>query len=105
MAVLASCIRIFGRRTYKNFNGSTVHPLNHLERLLNNYGNFASEPSREIAFGTDDFGLSTDFFNASNSAYGIMTVQFATWDKQYIPNADAPYWTTEWKKFYSQHGA
>lgn len=29
-----------------------------------------------------------------------MTVQFATWDKQYIPNADAPYWTTEWKKIF-----
>lgn len=75
--------------------------IEHLESLLNNYEKFASEPASEIIFGTDDFGLNKELYDAHNGAYALTDVQFATWDKEYLPNYDRPYWTEEWEKIFT----
>ncbi|UNY98565.1 hypothetical protein MQE36_15975 [Zhouia spongiae] len=68
---------------------------------MNNYSTFASEGANELTFGTDDYGLITDLYDAKSSIYPVNMVEFATWDKDYLPDYDRPYWPAEWRKIFT----
>jgi len=75
--------------------------LEHLEALLNNYGEFYSEPAAELIFSTDDYGFITDLYDASTSSYSLTSLQYGTWDKEYLSNTNRPYWPREWEKIFT----
>lgn len=97
---LVSCTEFLEENPSKT-TSVVPNTVEHLESLLNNYGNFASEPSFEIAFGSDDYGLNKDFYDAANSIYQVTHAQFATWDTEYLANYNRPYWPSEWKKIFT----
>lgn len=72
-----------------------------LETLLNNYNLFAPENSNELIFGTDDYGLLKNMYDAKSSIYTVPQVEFAVWDKDNLQNYDRPYWPAEWKKIFT----
>lgn len=72
-----------------------------LETLLNNYSLFAPENSNELIFGTDDYGLLKNMYDAKSSIYSVPQVEFAVWDKDNLQNYDRPYWPAEWTKIFT----
>lgn len=72
-----------------------------LETLLNNYNSFAPENSNELIFGTDDYGLFKDMYDAKSSIYTVPQVEYAVWDEDNLPNYDRPYWPAEWTKIFT----
>ncbi|WP_321515770.1 RagB/SusD family nutrient uptake outer membrane protein [Marinifilum fragile] len=73
----------------------------HLENLLNSYSSFSSEPNKDVILGSDDYGLLTDLFDNSNAIYNVTTAHYATWDVNYLPDDDRPYFPSEWKKIFN----
>ena len=74
----------------------------HLESLLNDYSSFYLEENSTASFSSDDFGLYRELYEAQNSVYNISTVEFATWDMEYLPAASRDaFWTTEYKKIFT----
>lgn len=97
--IFASCDDFLNEPPSKT---SSVVPstVEHLENLLNNYNNFSEEGNYEILFGSDDFGLLKSLYDNSNGFYTISQVQHATWDVQYLPDNDRPYYKEEWEKIF-----
>lgn len=75
--------------------------VDHLETLLNGYSSFYQEGNRAVVFGSDDYGLYKELYQAKSSAYGIVAVEFATWDIQYLPDdTRESFWANEYKKIF-----
>lgn len=72
-----------------------------LETLLNNYNSFGPENASELIFGTDDYGLIKEMYDAKASIYTVPQVEYAVWDKDNLPNYDRPYWPAEWAKIFT----
>jgi hypothetical protein len=72
----------------------------HLETLLNNYLVLAPENPNEIIYGTDDYGLITDLYDARNSIYTPNSVQYAAWNTENLESINSIYWPQEWKKIF-----
>lgn len=75
--------------------------LEHLEYLLNDYNTFADEANSAYIFGTDDYGLIKDLYDARRSVYSVETIQHALWDVDNIPDAQRHYWPSEYKKIFT----
>ncbi|MCU4154551.1 RagB/SusD family nutrient uptake outer membrane protein [Carboxylicivirga sp. A043] len=71
----------------------------HFDVLLNSYRSFASEANRDVIHASDDYGLYTELFD-NKDIYGVNIVQFATWDVEYLPDYERPYWPHEWEKIF-----
>lgn len=100
ISVLTSCNDFLDESPSKT---SSVVPetIEQLESLLNSYSNFAEEGANEVIFGTDDYGLLMELYDAKSSLYSVPLVQYATWDKEDVANYDRPYWPTEWRKIFT----
>ncbi|WP_461531945.1 RagB/SusD family nutrient uptake outer membrane protein [Sinomicrobium sp.] len=82
---------------------SSVVPstVEHLEYLLNNYTQFAQEGANELIYGTDDYGVLTELYDAASNLYPVYALQYATWERENLANYDRPYWPTEWGKIFT----
>ena len=75
--------------------------LEHLETLLNDYDSFYQETNGTAIYSSDDYGLYKEIYEAKSNAYGITTVEFATWDIEYLPGRGDGLWTSEYKKIFT----
>lgn len=57
----------------------------HLEYLLNNYSNFQQELNEAVVYGSDDYGLYREIYDARHSIYSSIILMAATWDVEYRP--------------------
>lgn len=100
IVAITSCDKYLDVKPSKN-SSLVVSTTEHLDNLLNSYGSFGAENNHEIIFGTDDYALDPNLYDAKNSVYGAEAAMFATWDVEYTPNYDRHYWPGEWKKIFT----
>lgn len=73
-----------------------------LEYLLNLYTTFYLETNRTIIHSSDDYGVIPELYLAKSNAYGIASIQFATWDTQFLPfDTREGFWSGEYKKIFT----
>lgn len=77
-----------------------IKSVEHLERLLNDYDTFGPEGNKEAFYGSDGFGLVTDLFDATEISYPSLTVNYGSWDTEYVKDDLQPYFSEEWKKVF-----
>lgn len=96
-----SCNEFLSEKPDKN---SSLVPteVSQLEYLLNNYSQFYQEESRASMMSADTYGLLTELTDARINAYGIASVQFATWDIDYLANdGRESFFSNEYKKIFT----
>lgn len=78
-----------------------------LSALLNNQNTFYSEENMTQTYGTDDCGFTLELYNGGRSTFNTLsTIQFATWDSQYIPDASRDnLWNGEYAKIFAANMA
>lgn len=78
-----------------------------LNALLDNQSTFFQESNRAQAYGTDDWGMTVDLYNGGRSVLSnIASIQFSTWDSQYLINDVADnFWSNEYKKIFTANMA
>ncbi|MCK0132149.1 RagB/SusD family nutrient uptake outer membrane protein [Flavobacteriaceae bacterium F08102] len=101
MTGFISCDSFLDERPSKS-TSIVPETLEHLEALLNRYSTFASEPSNELIFSTDDYGFNTDLYDASSSTYGTTELTYGTWDVDIAQTVTGRiFWPTEWRKIFT----
>ena len=74
----------------------------HFENLLNSYDLYAKEGNYDLIFGSDDYGLLPELYDAFPNMYDFLVANYATWDVQYLPEIENwPYWNAEWPKVFN----
>ncbi len=96
---IVSCEKYLDVKPSKS-SSLVVSTVDHLESLLNNYSTFSSEQNYNVIFGSDDFGLVPELYDARSSSYNVTQIQYATWDIESLPSEDNAFWTGEWKKIF-----
>jgi len=76
--------------------------LEHYEAILNNYYDFYEESAIGPMFGTDDYALTVELFDASSRLFRSTQAIHGTWDMDLVANESAYYsgWTDEWSKIF-----
>lgn len=99
--VFVACDDFLDKKPSKN-SSLVITDVEQLEYLLNNYAAFYQESNRTAIHSTDDYGLLTELYDAKSSAYGIASVQFATWDIENLPfdNREG-FWSSEYLKIFN----
>jgi hypothetical protein len=73
-----------------------------LDALLNTYTSFYTEGNRTAIYGTDDFGITTDLYNARPGTFTLAAFQFGLWDIPYLPDdTRESFWSNEWRKIFT----
>ncbi len=78
-----------------------ISTVEHLDRLLNNYQAFYRQANSDLIYGSDDYELSVDFFDAYMGSYQASQAQYATWDVDRVPFDSRSYWPDEWQKVFT----
>ncbi len=73
-----------------------------LDALLNRYFTFNQEGNSQFIFGTDDYGLTVDLFDARPATFSHMTgIWYMLWDIEHIPFQNNTFWNNEWTKVFN----
>ena len=100
LTVLGSCDDFLDEPTSKT-NNIEVKSVDQIEALFGNVTNFYQETNGTSCYGTDDYGLIKDMYDASTRAYTIQAVQYATWDVETIKTDNLRNdWTKEYQKIF-----
>jgi starch-binding outer membrane protein, SusD/RagB family len=103
IGTLSSCEKFLEESPSKT-SSLVVTTTAQLDALLNNYSStFYKEGNRTAIYSTDDFGLTTDLYNARPGTFSSMaTIQFMLWDIEYLPqDTREGFWSGEYKKIFN----
>lgn len=83
--------------------GLVVKTTAQINALLDNHSSFYSEGNRACIFGTDDYALPMDLYNAKRSSFRYLAgIQFMLWDQQYLPTDNREgFWSGEFSKIFT----
>ena len=100
LAILSSCNDFLDEPTSKT-NNIEIKTVEQIEALFGDVTNLYRETNGTSCYGTDDYGLIKEMYDASTRAYNIQAVQYATWDVESIKSdALRSDWTSEYKKIF-----
>ncbi len=72
-----------------------------LDALLNNLSQFYTETNRTAIYSTDDFGLTTEIFDARPITFPMAAIEFALWDIEFLPDDGREnFWSNEYRKIF-----
>ncbi len=101
IVILPSCDKFLEERPSKN-SSLVVTTVEQLDALLDNYSTFYQEGNRTAIYSTDDFGWFTNLYDARPGTFSMALVEFALWDKQYLPDdGRETFWSNEYKKIFN----
>ncbi|MEJ2884606.1 RagB/SusD family nutrient uptake outer membrane protein [Pedobacter sp. GR22-6] len=74
-----------------------------LNALLDNQRTFYTEENQSQTYSTDDCGFTVELYNGGRNTFSTLsTIQFATWDNQYIPDESRDrLWNGEFAKIFA----
>ncbi|QEH41312.1 RagB/SusD family nutrient uptake outer membrane protein [Chitinophaga sp. XS-30] len=102
---LSSCDKFLDERPNKT-SSLEVTTVSQLDALLNNFISFYNEGNRTAIHSTDDYGLTVDLYNARPGTFTLAAVEFATWDKDYLPDDTREgFWSGEYRKIFTANMA
>ncbi len=98
---LISCNDFLNEPPNKN-TSLPVTTAEQLDFLLNSYNSFYQETSRTLIHSTDDYGVLKELYAAKSNTYGLASLQFATWDTEYLPfDTREGFWSSEYRKIFT----
>ena len=71
----------------------------HLDYLMNEYYYTRQEGNDAVIYGSDDYGLYKELYDAYSGAYYITDIMWATWDVDYLPD-QLNNWSVEYEKVF-----
>lgn len=77
-----------------------------LNAMLNNFSGsssgavFYSEPNTTAIFGTDDYELPKNLYDARPTSFSMPGIQYMLWDINYVPDQRDDFWNGEYKKIF-----
>jgi hypothetical protein len=103
MAVAFSSCEKFLDESPSKTSSLVVKTTAQLDALLNTYSTFYSEGNRTAIYGTDDYGLTVDLYNARPGTFSSMaTIQFTLWDIDFLPqDTREGFWSGEYRKIFN----
>lgn len=98
---LTSCEKFLDEKPSKT-SSLVVKNTDQLFALLNEYKTFYKEPNSAAIFSTDDYHVSKNLFDARPATFGLINIQFALWDKDYVAqDTRGTYWSNEYTKIFT----
>lgn len=73
-----------------------------LDALLNNFSAFYSEANGTAIYSSDDYGLTTDIYDARPGTFNMAAIHFNIWDSDYLAdNTQDNFWRNEYTKIFN----
>jgi hypothetical protein len=97
----ASCDSFLDEKPNKS-SAVEVTTIAQLEALLDTYSTFYQEGNRTAIYSHDDYEFTKAIYDAQPSIYGMAAVEFATWDKEFLPDdTRESFWSGEFRKIFT----
>lgn len=99
--VLNSCTKFLEEKPNKT-SAVEVTKASQLDALLNSYTSFYTEGNRTAIYGTDDYELTTQLYNARPGTFSMAAILFGLWDINYLPDDSREgFWSGEYRKIFT----
>lgn len=97
---LTSCEKFLDEKPSKT-SDLVVTTTDQLHALLNRHLSFYLEGNRTAVYSTDDYGLTTELYDARPGTFSMAAIEFALWDIEFLPDdGRESFWANEYGKIF-----